>query len=329
MSAPSGAPDKPLLIAADGGLRLRDDDVVMVLLGRLGDVLNATALFSHLVAKHRRRLVFVTTKACAPIVMNNPYLEKVVVVPQDMPEDLATAADWQRLREVGREYAAPGTTIYNLHIPTDYRKVGVNIVQYWARTVGVDPTVAGLRPAYFPSAATGGGVKWRNYLILGNGGTAHRPSKRWPIRRWDRLVRGLRSGFPGMTVLQLGGVEDPLVADAEDLRGRTSIDDTYQLLRSARGGITNNSFLAHFAAAAGCPVFVVFGPTSPTHFYPLGRGEVVAIGGHRYWTLCSRSLCRFTFGLVPCLAFPSTRRVMRIVDRSLRRRGGGEARSDG
>jgi ADP-heptose:LPS heptosyltransferase len=153
------------------------------------------------------------------------------------------------------------------------------------------------------------------YFVLGNGGSA--PAKRWPAERWRGAIGALRERHPALRFVQLGVASDPLLDGVEDLRG-TSIDESHRVLRGARGCLTNDSFLAHLSAAADCATIVLFGPTCPIQFRPLGGSHVIPLGGHGFRTPCTRNLCRLT-PRSPCRAFPGTKRVIDAIEQTLAR----------
>jgi len=292
------------------------------LLWHLGDVLNATALLPDLAARHHRPLSFATTRSCVPILENNPHLSDILMLDERVPEQVSLA-EWARLQTLGDRYFPGHSMVYNLHMPIDLRRVKLHLVQCWARALGMDKPLSELRPSFLTGEIENQGH--RSVFVLGNGGTTSRWKKQWPIRRWSKLIPLLEARYPDVEFVQLGTDRDPLLTGVKDLRNQTTITESYNLLKYACGCLTNDSFLAHLAAVAGCPLFVIFGPTSPTHYRPLGDTEIRVLGGHRYSTPCSRNLCRLSFGLAPCFAFPTVRQVLDAVDEILDRGKGSSA----
>lgn len=96
------------------------------------------------------------------------------------------------------------------------------------------------------------------------------PSKRWPMDRFRRLASRLETRIP---VRWCAGPED-------ELPGAERIAGLYELacrLAGARLFIGNDSGISHLAAAAGCPVVALFGPTDPAVWAPRGpRVRVLA-----------------------------------------------------
>ena len=304
--------EKPTILAAENVASLTRDDAVLVLLWHLGDVLNSTALLPALASKHGRKLTFATSKSALPIVQNNPYLDKVIVLPFEAPSKL-TMADLERMTALSENTFPAGVKVYNLHAPIDVRHFQLHIIQIWARAVGIDDSLKNLKPKYFPETTQLPlKLHYRDYLVLGNGGATG--LKRWPIKRWNGLVERVSSRFPELQFLQLGSPDDPRIQNAEDLRGRTTIEESYLLLQGSIGCVTNDSFLGHLAGAAGCQTYVIFGSTSPRHYHPLGSDLVSVFGGDIACNPCQRNWCMLSLGLTTCWAFPSIDEIAAAVE---------------
>lgn len=288
------------------------DEVMLILLWHLGDVLNSTALLPALRERHGRRLTFVTARPCVPLLRNHPDLARIrvvdVPVPQRMTHDL-----WRWLGGVHEELFPGHGAVYNLHQEApDPKRMRGHIIEHWARLVGVDRPSRVWRP-YFQPADSLAERATSDYIVLGNGGND--PAKRWPAARWQRLMSALRKRHPSLAYVQLGTHNDPVIEGVQDRRGAT-FDEGYRWISGARACVTNDSFIAHLAAATECPTVAIFGPTSPRQFRPLGQ-QVTALGGHYYRTPCSRNLCRFVRGHLPCLAFPPVSGVLAATERGL------------
>ena len=114
------------------------------------------------------------------------------------------------------------------------------------------------------------------------------PGSVWATKRWlperfaavaDRLARDT-----GARVVLFGAAEDvPLCADiAQQARktvvaaGRLSLLQSAGLVRRCRFLISNDTGMAHIAAAMGVPVIGLFGPTVPVFgFTPYGTGHQI------------------------------------------------------
>jgi ADP-heptose:LPS heptosyltransferase len=109
------------------------------------------------------------------------------------------------------------------------------------------------------------------------------PAKTWP--GFAALARRLRDG--GLPVVALAGPADGAVVDAllqagaltkDRLARDWALTEIAALLALARATVGNDSGPTHLAAAVGCPTVVLFGPTDPAVWAPIGP-RVRTIGG--------------------------------------------------
>jgi ADP-heptose:LPS heptosyltransferase len=300
-----------LLLHSPEELDVSPTDVVVLLLWHLGDVLNSTALLPALAERHNREITFVTTKPCAPILENNPFVGRVVVANVDQPSRL-TMGMWQALQEFPRKHLARAGTVYNLHLPVNLDQSPRHIVGCWARSLGLDIADEDLRPQFYPTQR-GNDRDREPLVVVGAGG--YSTEKRWPGQRWQSLMTFLRRDHPGVRIVQLGTRNDPLLEGAEDSRG-TTIEESYHVLSRAAVCITHDSFLAHLAPVAHCRTVVIYGPTSPRHFRPLSPGPVFIAGGYRFPPK-PKSLSHLSTWLLPKLSFPSVQMVRQYVEQCL------------
>lgn len=114
------------------------------------------------------------------------------------------------------------------------------------------------------------------------------PQRRWPLDHFARLIRQVLVLRPELAVLITGAatdaamagrlcrmIEDPRVID---LSGRVEIAGLPTLYRLARAMVTNDSGPAHFAAVAGLPTVVLYGPETPALYAPLGPSVALTAG---------------------------------------------------
>ena len=120
------------------------------------------------------------------------------------------------------------------------------------------------------------GVGERRFAILGPG-AAYGPAKRWSAGRFAAL--GLQLAARGLAVLVCGAASEreacedvaaSVGAQARSLAGVTSLPVQGALCAQAALTVSNDSGLAHLAAATGAPTVVVFGSTSSAWSAPLG-----------------------------------------------------------
>ena len=132
-------------------------------------------------------------------------------------------------------------------------------------------------------------------------GAAYGPAKRWPAERFVDL--GHRLVARGLTVLVCGARQDRPIAEtiagaigerARSLAGETSLEEQLALCATARATVSNDSGLAHLAAAAGRPTVVIFGSTSSAWTAPLGE-RVTVIQHAPVCSPCFRRTCRIGY----------------------------------
>jgi heptosyltransferase-2/heptosyltransferase-3 len=110
--------------------------------------------------------------------------------------------------------------------------------------------------------------------------------------QWGRLLdRILADGEADAVVLHgsapegrearaiIGAMEPELRARCHDLTGEVSLAELPAVLAASRACISVDTGPAHIAAAVGCPLLTVFGPTDPGRFLPRGAGRVQALIG--------------------------------------------------
>ncbi len=89
-------------------------------------------------------------------------------------------------------------------------------------------------------------------------------------------------------------------AKAHDLTGAVPLGELPAVLAACHACISVDTGPAHIAAAVGCPLLAIFGPTDPGRFLPRGAGRIAVItgtapcrpchGGKRFRT-CRDNLC--------------------------------------
>jgi heptosyltransferase-2 len=148
-------------------------------------------------------------------------------------------------------------------------------------------------------------------------GAVYGPAKRWPVERFAALARMLRGS--GCEVVACGGSGDgdacAAVAEGSggacvSLAGRTSLGAQAALCARAHVVVSNDSGLAHLAAAAGAPTVTIFGSTSSAWTAPLGA-RVRIVQRPPVCSPCFRRTCAIGYG---CLVSVGVRDVAAAID---------------
>jgi heptosyltransferase-2 len=113
-------------------------------------------------------------------------------------------------------------------------------------------------------------------------GAEYGPAKCWPIDRFAELAARITRSDRQVWIL--GSEKDrasgaaiaaACATGAENLCGRTQLEDVVDLLALARIVVTNDSGLMHVAAAAGSRVIAIYGSSSPYYTPPLTQRSSV------------------------------------------------------
>ena len=169
----------------------------------------------------------------------------------------------------------------------------------------VDPGVVdAMRRRIAASCAAYHGDGQRVVLINANA-SALLPQRRWPQDRYARLAEQILAEYPHVVVLLTGAAEereeleglqrsvnDPRCAS---LAGQTAIRELPALFALSSALVTNDSGLAQFAGASNLPVFVLFGPETPTLYLPLGNATPITAG-----LACSPCVAAANHRRTPC-----------------------------
>ena len=148
---------------------------------------------------------------------------------------------------------------------------------------------------------TRAGLGERPIGILGPG-AAYGPAKRWSTERFAAL--GLQLAACGHALLVCGAASEREIceavaaaigAQARSLAGETSLPVQAALCARATLTVSNDSGLAHLAAATGAPTVVVFGSTSSAWSVPLGP-RVRVVQRAPVCSPCFARDCRIGYG---------------------------------
>ena len=287
--------------------------ILLVRFSSIGDILLTTPLVRALRRRHPdAQLIYVTKRAMAPLVADNPHLSQVVALEPDEPLtqlanhlrglqpthglDLHGSLRSAALRVLVRcrwsGYAkrklartllvATKIDLYRGDVPVAER--------YFEAARQLDVTPDGDSPEFFLSAGARERVAhWLAERDLAEAplaalapGAAH-ATKRWPIAHWQALAERLRGA--GYRIVVLGGPEDRGAAQqlgppplAESAAGEFTLQETGACLARAKVLISGDTGVMHMATGVGTPVVALFGPTVRAFgFFPYhARATVLA-----------------------------------------------------
>ena len=284
--------------------------LLLVRFSSIGDILLTTPLVRVLRARHPdARLVFVTKRAMAPLVADNPHLSEVVALEpgervRSLARRLAALAPTRGLdlhgslrstalrvlvrcpwRGYSKRKLARGVLVstkidlYGADVPVAER--------YFEAARGLDVRPDGKAPEFFIGpVATDWARQWldeqrleqRRFAVLAPG-AAHF-TKRWPLNCWQATAARLRDR--GFSLVTVGGADDRALGEAlaplaVNLAGTLSLQQTGALLARARFAVSGDTGVMHMATGVGTPVVALFGPTVRQFgFFPYrGQAEVL------------------------------------------------------
>jgi heptosyltransferase II len=269
--------------------------VLLVRFSSIGDILLTTPLVRALKRRHPdAQLFYVTKRAMAPLVADNPHIEQVVALEPgepiahfarrlralqpthglDLHGSLRSAAlrllvrcRWSGYAKRKLARTALVTTkldLYRGRVPVAER--------YFEAARRLDVRPDGGPPEFAIGAAARERVdRWlAEHALSGNAplaalapGAAH-ATKRWPIAHWQALAERLRAA--GYRLVTLGGPEDrgaaaQLAALAESAAGEFTLQETGACLARAAALVSGDTGVMHMATGVGTPVVALFGPT--------------------------------------------------------------------
>ena len=285
--------------------------VLLVRFSSIGDILLTTPLVRALARRHpEAKLVYVTKRAMAPLVADNPHVAEVVALEPDEPirhlaRRLRTLAPTHGLDLHGSIRSA-GLRLLVRCRWSGYRKrklarsllISAKVDAYRRRTPvaeryfeaarRLDTRPDGGPPEFCLSAgATDRVDQWLAERALAGGaiaalapGAAH-ATKRWPTAHWAALGERLRAA--GYRTVIVGGPEDRGLAQqlvaagaAASAAGEFSLQETGALLQRARVVVSGDTGVMHMATGVGTPVVALFGPTvAQFGFFPYSARSVV------------------------------------------------------
>lgn len=84
-------------------------------------------------------------------------------------------------------------------------------------------------------------------------------NQNWPTTNWDALIRSM----PEYTFIQLGGSNEEKIESAIDLRGKTTLRESFSIIKHSKSFVGVVSSLAHATNAFNLRGVILFGPSTP------------------------------------------------------------------
>jgi ADP-heptose:LPS heptosyltransferase len=136
------------------------------------------------------------------------------------------------------------------------------------------------------------------------------PIRRWPREHYIALARTVLDRYPDVVILLTGGTSDHAWLEAIhagvrsdrciNFAGKTTLGELPSLYAVSTLMLSNDSGPPHFASLTDLPMFVFFGPETPTLYAPLGNvtpiysglacSPCVSAANHRK-TACTDNVC--------------------------------------
>ncbi len=128
------------------------------------------------------------------------------------------------------------------------------------------------------------GLREKDYILVAPGSKWN--TKRWTVEGFSELINKIGKEE---TVVLFGGkedieyvsqIEENLKVKTVNLVGKTSLRESFSVVKNAKALISNDSAPVHMAVSFNTPVVSIFGPTVKDFgFYPYRNGVVVEVKG--------------------------------------------------
>lgn len=264
--------------------------ILVIKLGALGDVVQATGPFAAIRAHHpQAHITLLTTAPYAGFLENCGWFDAVRI---DARPGWCEPGGWWALRRwlraggfervydlqtsnrssfycwlffPGRRPQWSGIALGCSHPHASRRRDDMHTIERQADQLAMAGIAAVPAPSldWVEADAASFGLPQR-YALLVAGGSAHRPEKRWPAEKFAQFARRLAD--VGVTPVLIGTRAEAdtnamiaaLCDTARDLTGATGFADIVALARDAAGAVGNDTGPMHLIATAGAPSLVLF-----------------------------------------------------------------------
>ena len=134
-----------------------------------------------------------------------------------------------------------------------------HLIEEYALSCGLKINRPELYEAFFP-------IPFEKFILIHAGGAM--PAKLYEY--YSEVVQLIREPLTkaGYEIVQIGGQEDPRIANVVSLNGITNIHQTAYLIRNASLLLGNDSCNAHIASGLDTPLVALYGPTTVENHGP-------------------------------------------------------------
>lgn len=147
-----------------------------------------------------------------------------------------------------------------------------SLIETYARSTGLEIGKPWLKEDYFP-------LPFQRYITLSTG--SGQAAKNYS---YYQDVIGIILPYlqrVGISVVLLGSKEDPQLNGVYDLRGKTTMSQSYYILNNSMLHLGNDSWTAHAAGWLRVPLVALYGSTDAYIHGPYWKGKVCLLESHR------------------------------------------------
>lgn len=149
-----------------------------------------------------------------------------------------------------------------------------DLAETYSRSTGLKIDKPYLKEDFFP-------LPFERYITINSGSNQ-------PTKNYDYLQTVLEILTPylasaGISLVLLGGKDDPSLSGVYDLRGKTSYGQSYYLLRRAILHLGNDSWTIHAGGALNTPLVALYGSTDPYIHGPHWKPEKMRLLESHRW----------------------------------------------
>lgn len=114
----------------------------------------------------------------------------------------------------------------------------------------------------------------KKYIVIQPYASGWNSSKNWSTQNWQQLISRIKN--LGYQIYHLGLEKDPQLSGVVDLRGRTSLEESFLLIKYSSFFLGVNSFGEQAAGAFNIPSIILYGPTNPVYSLNPGQAAIYA-----------------------------------------------------